>query len=214
MANVSVSTVEPEVAPGRGCKLPSEEAVAPAPGSCSNVPEDAEAAPPDPDPEPAIMLLLLLKVAEEVAVANVVGRATSDPEAAADPGSVWRRALVDSSAVTALLVTPASRSAAVVEALAKTAEDVARGVSSDTSVAEAVDADTSAPTPMVWKPPILALVAAMDVVPITPDTEDVAIDSDVASVASSTADVSEAIEGATAEVETISVPASTPAPIV
>lgn len=131
-----------DVAPGSCCKPPSE-AVAPAPGSSCSDPEDPAVPPATPlatDPAPAATLLLLLKKKEvvAVAVAKVVGSATSEPEAAAVPGSDCR--------------------SAVLLLLEKKAVEDARGASSS----EVAGAETEAPAPIVWNPAAAVSVAASE----------------------------------------------------
>lgn len=177
VASASVSTAEPDVAPGRSCRL-VPDVVASAPGSCcSDVPSKTPLLPlplsaPDPDSpvEPA---------AEDVAVAKVVGSPTSEPVVAAEPGRGCSSALVsDATAAAPSLVALASRpagsaaaAAVLVLMLANPMDDSARGGASDSSADEVAVAAASAPapdaTPMVWIEAVVVASRAADAMDVS-----------------------------------------------
>jgi hypothetical protein len=164
----AVSSAEPEVSLGRACS-PDSEAVAAAPGSCSSESEDADpTAEADPD-----SIAPPLEDAAAVAVANVVGKPTSDPDVMpkpAEPGSDCR-ALPVSDARIPELALPTSPAIPVAVALENTmpvdvatARDVAlvssAGTDESSDSTGVAEASAPAPTPMVWNPLLEGIAGA------------------------------------------------------
>jgi hypothetical protein len=144
--------VSEAVAPGSCSRLVSEPVVVPALGSCFSKSDEEEAAADslDPDSDPAET-----EIGDEVAVAKVLGKPTSDAEPVAWPAEPGR----DSSR--ALLFAPAITEAeAEVLENPRDARDADGVAATGTDSTDEDETSAAAPAPIVWKPPIDAVADA------------------------------------------------------